>query len=144
MNSKESVNPLYSELSLNNFDLPVLAERCNLLTEMLLDCHSLSQMQPVSRCLTAYLDTIQREVAKSMTDFYVVESADNRPLKRKEWLLEDTETLCDYSRALNHVLQISHVDGEMRPHLTGLLHDITHAIADDLNGSQIQVTNRSL
>ncbi|CAI9411472.1 Uncharacterised protein [Lelliottia amnigena] len=69
MNSKESVNPLYSELSLNNFDLPVLAERCNLLTEMLLDCRSLSQMQPICRCLSVYLDALQREVATSMIDF---------------------------------------------------------------------------
>jgi hypothetical protein len=40
----------YSELSLNP-DLPTLAERCKLLTEILLDCKSLPQTQPVCRCL---------------------------------------------------------------------------------------------
>ena len=40
---------LYSELSLNP-DLPTLAERCKLLTEILLGCTSLPQTQPVCRC----------------------------------------------------------------------------------------------
>ena len=46
---------LYTELSLNP-DLPTLAERCKLLTEILLDCKSLPQTQPVCRCLGAYLE----------------------------------------------------------------------------------------
>ncbi|TXU01790.1 hypothetical protein D4N07_17750 [Enterobacter hormaechei] len=71
---------LYSELSLNP-DLPTLAERCKLLTEI---------------------------------------------------LLEDTETKCDYCRALNHVLLVSHFDRDMLPHLTGLLHDMAHSMAGDL------------
>jgi hypothetical protein len=36
---------LYSELSLNP-DLPTLAERCKLLTEILLDCKSLRKRSP--------------------------------------------------------------------------------------------------
>ncbi|MCL9905711.1 hypothetical protein, partial [Escherichia coli] len=102
----------YTELSLNP-DLPTLAKRCKLLTEILLDCKSLPQTQPVCRCLGAYLEEV-------------------KSARQKEWLLEDTETKCDYCRALNHVLLVSHVDRDMLPHLTGLLHDITHAIAEDL------------
>lgn len=41
----QSISQLYSELSLNP-DLPTLAERCKLLTEILLDCKSLPQTQP--------------------------------------------------------------------------------------------------
>ncbi|WP_446028374.1 hypothetical protein [Lelliottia amnigena] len=63
------ISEIYSEISFKSLDLPVLAERCNLLTEMLLDCRSLSQMQPICRCLSVYLDALQREVATSMIDF---------------------------------------------------------------------------
>lgn len=132
MNTENNFAQLYSELSLEP-DLTTLAERCNLLTEILLDCHSLPQTQPVCRCLGAYLDRMKCELTESMSDFHVVEFEDKQPVpQRKEWLLEETETKCDYSRAINHVLLISHFDRDMLPHLTGLLHDITHAVAEDL------------
>lgn len=132
MNTENNLAHLYSELSLNP-DLPTLAERCNLLTEILLDCHSLPQTQPVCRCLGAYLEEVKSGLTESMRDFQVVEFEDEAEQPRqKGWLLEDTETKCDYCRALNHVLLVSHFDRDMLPHLTGLLHDITHAIAEDL------------
>lgn len=127
-----NLSQLYSELSLNP-DLPTLAERCNLLTEILLDCHSLPQTQPVCRCLEAYLEVVKTGLAESMRDFQVVEFEDEAEQPRqKEWLLEDTETKCDYCRALNHVLLVSHFDRDMLPHLTGLLHDIAHSMAADV------------
>ncbi|MDU3899070.1 MAG: hypothetical protein E7G69_21645, partial [Enterobacter sp.] len=58
MNTENNLAHLYSELSLNP-NLPTLAERCNLLTEILLDCHSLPQTQPVCRCLGAYLEEVK-------------------------------------------------------------------------------------
>ena len=128
----QSISQLYTELSLNP-DLPNLAERCKLLTEILLDCKSLPQTQPVCRCLGAYLEKVKTGLTESMRDFQVVEfeAEEERPGK-KEWLLEDTETKCDYCRALNHVLLISHFDHDMLPHLTGLLHDMAHSMAVDL------------
>ena len=131
-----SIPQIYSELSLTP-DLPTLAERCKLLTEILLDCHSLPQTQPVCRCLGAYLEEVKTGLAESMSDFQVVEfeEAEEAP-RRKEWLLEDTETKCDYCRALNHVLLVSHFDCDMLPHLTGLLHDITHSMAADVVAPQ--------
>jgi len=127
-----NLSQLYSELSLNP-DLPTLAERCNLLTEILLDCHSLPQTQPVCRCLGAYLEEVKSGLAESMRDFQVVEfEGDAEQPRQKEWLLEDTETKCDYCLALNHVLLVSHFDRDMLPHLTGLLHDITHSMAADV------------
>lgn len=131
----QSISQLYTELSLNP-DLPTLAERCKLLTEILLDCKSLPQTQPVCRCLGAYLEDVKTGLAESMRDFQVVEfEAEEELPGKKEWLLEDTETKCDYCRALNHVLLISHFDLDMLPHLSGLLHDITHSMATDLVAS---------
>ena len=128
----QTISQLYSELSLTP-DLPTLVERCNLLTEILLDCHSLPQTQPICRCLGAYLDVVKTELAESMCDFQVVEFDDEAErLKEKEWLLEDTETKCDYCRAVNHVLLVSHFDRDMLPHLTGLLHEMAHSMAGDL------------
>lgn len=45
MNTENSFSQLYSELSLNP-DLPTLAGRCMLLTEILLDCNAHPQTQP--------------------------------------------------------------------------------------------------
>ena len=70
---------------------------------------------------------------ESMRDFQVVEFEDEAEQPRqKEWLLEDTEAQCDYCRALNHILLVSHFDRDMLPHLTGLLHDMAHSMAGDL------------
>jgi hypothetical protein len=69
---KTNLSQLYSELSLNP-DLPTLAERCKLLTEILLDCTSLPQTQPVCRCLGAYLEEVKTGLTESMCDFQVVE-----------------------------------------------------------------------
>ncbi|WP_276852690.1 hypothetical protein [Enterobacter oligotrophicus] len=132
MNTKNNFAQLYSELTLS-LDLPTLAERCKLLTEILLDCNSLPQTQPVCRCLGAYLEEVKTGLVESMSDFQIVEfEEEEEPPRQKEWLLEGTETKCDYCRALNHVLLVSHFDREMLPYLTGLLHDITHSMAADV------------
>lgn len=132
MNTENNFTQLYSELSLT-LDLATLAERCKLLTEILLDCTSLPQVQPVSRCLAAYLDVFQTELDKSMADFHIVEFSHEQSLPQPGvWLLEDTETQCNYCRALNHVLLISHFDRDKLQHLTGLLHDIAHSMAEGI------------
>ena len=133
MTNENNISQLYSELELSTPDLSTLAERCKLLTEILLDCTSLPQVQPVSRCLAAYLDVFQTELDKSMADFRIVEFSHEQSLPQPGvWLLEDTETQCNYCRALNHVLLISHFDRDMLPYLTGLLHDIAHAMAEGI------------
>ncbi|HDR2393604.1 hypothetical protein LH668_07350 [Enterobacter kobei] len=132
MNTENHFAHYYTELSLNP-DLPTLAERCKLLTEILLDCKSLPQTQPVCRCLGAYLEEMKTGLTESMRDFQVVEfEHEAEEPRQKEWLLEDTETKCDYCRALNHVLLVSHFDRDMLPHLTGLLHDMVYSMAVDL------------
>lgn len=136
MNTENNSAHFYTELSLNP-DLPTLAERCKLLTEILLACELLPQTQPVCRCLGAYLEEVKSGLTESMRDFQVVEFADEAEQPRqKEWLLEDTETKCDYCRALNHVLLVSHFDPDMLPHLTGLLHDIAHSMAANVVAPQ--------
>ena len=127
-----NIPQLYSELELNTPDLSTLAARCNLLTEILVDCNSLPQTQPICRCLAAYLDAFRSELEKSMTDFRVLEEDEIPPMHKQEWLLDSTEAQCNYCRALNHVLLVSHFDRDMLPHLTGLLHDIAHTMLADL------------
>ncbi|VAC85849.1 Uncharacterised protein [Enterobacter cloacae] len=70
MNTENNFAHLYSELSLSP-DLPTLAKRCTLLTEILLDCKSLPQTQPVCRCLGAYLEEVKTGLTESMRDFQV-------------------------------------------------------------------------
>lgn len=133
MNRDNTIPQLYSELEPTPPDLVTLGARCNLLTEILLDCDSLPQTQPICRCLAAYLEAFSTELEKSMTNFRVPDEDALAPAHRKAGLLGSTEAQCDYCRALNHVLLVSHFDRDMLPHLTGLLHDITHAMNDDLD-----------
>lgn len=133
MNTENTIPQLYSELEPNPPDLATLGARCNLLTEILLDCDSLPQTQPICRCLAVYLEAFSAELEKSMTNFRVLDEDALIPGHRKAWLLDSTEAQCDYCRAINHVLLVSHFDRDMLPHLTGLLHDITHAMNDDLD-----------
>jgi len=132
MTNENPIPQLYSELEVCAHDLSTLAARCNLLTEILVDCDSLPQTQPVCRCLAAYLDAFSAELAKSMTDFCVLDENEIPPSHKQEWLLDSTEAQCNYCRALNHVLLVSHFDREMLPHLTGLLHDIAHTMLADM------------
>ena len=50
-------------------------------------------------------------------------------------ILVSTEAQCNYCRALNHVLLVSHFDRDMLPHLTGLLYEISHAMLADLTAA---------
>jgi hypothetical protein len=78
------------ELSLNP-DLPTLAERCKLLTEILLDCKSLPKRSPFVAAW-GVLEEMKSGLTESMRDFQVVEFEDEAEQPRqKEWLLEDTE-----------------------------------------------------
>lgn len=83
MNTENSFSQLYSELSLNP-DLPILAGRCMLLTEILLDCNAHPQTQPVCRCLGAYLEEVKSGLTESMRDFQIVEfEEDAEPPRQK-------------------------------------------------------------
>jgi len=132
MYTENHISQLYSELELSTLDLSTLAARCNLLTEILVDCNSMPQTQPICRGLAAYLDAFRSELEKSMTDFRVLEEDEIPPMHKQEWLLDSTEAQCNYCRALNHVLLVSHFDRDMLPHLTGLLYEISHAMLADL------------
>jgi len=132
MYTENHISQLYSELELSTLDLSTLAARCNLLTEILVDCNSLPQTQPICRCLAAYLDAFRSELEKSMTDFRVLEEDEIPPMHKQEWLLDSTEAQCNYCRALNHVLLVSHFDRDMLPYLTRLLHDMTLSMRDGL------------
>ncbi|MBS0852246.1 hypothetical protein JK158_10690 [Enterobacter sp. JGM127] len=131
----ESNTPLvypYSELA-RYPDLATLTERCTLLTEILLDSSSLPQIQPVCRCLGAYLARVKETLEGAMRDYQPVafdeESVQYLP---EGWRLKETEGQCDYCRALNHVLLVSHFDRDMLPYLTRLLHDMTLSMRDGL------------
>ena len=79
MLNENTISQLYSELELNTPDLATLAARCNLLTEILVDCDSLPQTQPIARCLAAYLEAFNAELEKSMTDFRVLDDDELQP-----------------------------------------------------------------
>ena len=83
MNTENNLVHFYSELSLNP-DLPTLAQRCKLLTEILLDCKSLPQTQPVCRCLGAYLEEVKTGLTESMRDFQIVEFEDEAEQPRQK------------------------------------------------------------
>jgi hypothetical protein len=93
----QSISQLYTELSLNP-DLPTLAERCKLLTEILLDCKSLPQTQPVCRCLGRTWKK-SKPHSQNQCDFQVVEFEAKKNGRAKRVVAGRYQTKCDYCRA---------------------------------------------
>ncbi|MCX9061367.1 hypothetical protein NLN94_10505 [Citrobacter portucalensis] len=123
----------YTELSCNKLDFINLAERCELLTQILLDCENVQQMRPIFRCLGAYLDALQQSLNESMSDFRVAELTVAESLPEFDsWLLDDSFLQCQYCQALNQALLKSTLSHSINFVLAGLLHQLVSYMTKEL------------
>lgn len=131
---KHSHNPLlYSELSIGHCDFIELAERCELLTQIILDCDTVESAQPVCRCLVSYLEALTQAIDRAMPDYRIVElTVEHLPDQEKEWLFSDSEILCEYCLTLAGVLSAGLNATHAFSTLAGLLHDLVSYMASEL------------
>lgn len=124
---------IYSELTVRHPDFIDLAERCELLTQILLDCQYAEDAAPVCRCLAAYLDALYDSLDETMADFRVMQlTTESLPQSSDEWLNADSATQCDYCRALNQALILLPKNEQVQFPLRGLLHDVVGFMAGEL------------
>lgn len=128
----EIIPQLYSELTVGHPDFIDLAERCELLTQILLDCQSVAQYQPVCRCLVAYLDALKHALSENMSEMCILElTANEAPEQQQAWLTADSDVQCDYC----HATAISLMQTTQEPNaetLAGLLHDLVSYMTYEL------------
>jgi hypothetical protein len=131
-NTREIIPQLYSELTVGHPDIIDLAERCELLAQILLDCKTVEQYQPVCRCLIAYLDALKLAFDETLSDLRIIElTVDEIPLKEPNWLVADSDTQYEYCRVTAYSLL--HAEDEADAATTaGLLHDLVCFMCDEL------------
>ena len=123
---------LYSELTVGKPDFINLAERCELLTQILLDCHTPEQTRPVCRCLSAYLEALRAAMDDAMSELRVLELTTNEPVTEEQgWFVSDSETQCDYCQSVTQSLLKEH-EAEHAETLSGLLHDLVSFMSAEL------------
>ncbi|MDQ4431555.1 hypothetical protein ACSFCW_02725 [Yokenella regensburgei] len=124
---------IYSELTVGRPDFISLAERCELLTQILLDCQPGEDTAAVCRCLAAWLDALSVALDNSMSDFRVVQlTAATLSGSAGEWLSDDSALQCDYCRALNQALLLLPANEQAHRPLRGLLHDVVGYMTEEL------------
>ncbi|MGK0736399.1 hypothetical protein ACSFCX_12570 [Yokenella regensburgei] len=133
-------NPqIYSELSIGNPDFIDLIERCELLSQILVDCHHQECAKPLLRCLIAYIARLQTALGESMGLAYGIErSGELMAGSDKEWIFADSELQCEYCHVLVKVLLIHNVEHHDFKILSGFIHDLVSYIAGDLKESRFQ------
>jgi len=144
--SKQSHNPLlYSELNIGLCDFIELAERCELLTQIILDCNTVESAQPVCRCLVSYLEALTQAIDRAMPDYRIMElTVEHLPNKEKEWLFTDSEILCEYCLTLAGILS-AEMDATLAfSTLAGLLHDLVSYMASELKEPRFTTSQSQL
>ena len=119
-------NPaLYSELSVGSPDFIDLAERCELLSQIIVDAHETETIAPVLRCLSCYLHKLSLSLEEDMSDLRIVElTSENKIALPKQWIFADSDQQCEYCQALTSLLMCNTSQSGERAVLTGLLHDL--------------------
>ena len=119
-------NPaLYNELSVGNPDFIDLAERCELLSQIIVDANTSESISPVLRCLASYLNKLSVSLEADMSSHRIIELTTSVQLPQTEkWVLADSDLQCEYCQALTILLMNSACHAGEREVLTGLLHDL--------------------
>jgi hypothetical protein len=123
---------LYSELTVGKPDFIDLAERCELLTQILLDCRTPEQTRPVCRCLSAYLAALSVSLNDTMSELRVLELTTSGPVDAgQNNFICDSETQCEYCRSVTQSL-LKEDEANNAETLSGLLHDLVCLMSADL------------
>ncbi|MBB1201038.1 hypothetical protein EGM70_12115 [Enterobacteriaceae bacterium 89] len=119
-------NPaLYSELSVGNPDFIDLAERCELLSQIIVDANETETIAPVLRCLSSYLHKLSVSLEEDMSELRIIELTTEKVMaSSRQWIFADSDLQCEYCQALTLLLMRNNYRDNEREVLTGLLHDL--------------------
>lgn len=132
---QQATTHFYSELS-SDISIVELIERCELLTQILMDDEKTQSSKAIYRCLGAYLDVLSKELKLSMADFIIINDESNDcNFGSGGFLFDSSDLQCEYCQAINHVLASFDCSDTLQKSLNGLLHDLMLDMSLDITSS---------
>ena len=125
--------PIPVAINIHNLDVIDLAERCELLADILIDSESPTECAVLCNHLHAHLEALKenldRPLPASRIEQLSVDHPSEFPPSRE---FADSDDLCDYSQALARVLSCHALPRQTAQQLSGLLMRLVNTLVDDL------------
>lgn len=132
---QQTTTYFYSELS-SDISIADLIERCELLTQILMDDETTQSSKAIYRCLGAYLEVLNKSLKLSMADFIIINDDSNDcNFGAGDFFFDSSDLQCEYCQAINHVLVSYDCSDALQKSLNGLLHDLMLDMSLDIKSS---------
>lgn len=120
-------------INTKNLDIIDLAERCELLADILIDSENPAECKVLCQHLYAHLEALKENLDKPLPAARIEQLSVNHPSEfPASQEFADSDDLCDYSQAITRVL-ISHTQPLATTQLlSGLLMRLVNTLVDDL------------
>ena len=120
-------------INTKNLDVIALAERCELLTDILIDSDSPAECAALCNYAYAHIEAIKENLHKPLSAARIEQLSVDDPSEFPEakWLA-DSDALCDYCQAVTRVLLCHSLPLKTMQQLNGLLMLLVNTLVDDL------------
>lgn len=116
-----------------NLDIIDLAERCELLTDILIDSENPAECAALCHHLYAHIEAIKENLDKPLSAARIEQLSVDDPSEFPEaQSFADSDDLCDYCQAVTRVLLCHALPFKTLQQLNGLLMRLVNALVDDL------------
>lgn len=120
-------------INTKNLDIIDLAERCELLADILIDSETPAECKVLCQHLYAHLDALKENLDKPLSTARIEQLSVNHPSEfPASQVFADSDDLCDYSQALTHVLICHALSRQTSQLISGLLMRLVNTLVDDL------------
>lgn len=120
-------------INTKNLDVIDLAERCELLTDILIDSENPAECAVLFQYLYAYLDALKDNLDKPLPKSRIEQLSVNDPSEFPEsQSFADSDDLCDYSQAITRIMLCHTLPLATTQILSGLLMRLVNTLVDDL------------
>ena len=131
-----NMNPLFPSpivINTKNLDIIDLAERCELLVDILIDSENPTECAVLCQHLYAHLDAVKDNLDKPLPASRIEQLSVNDPSEfPQSQSFADSDDLCDYSQAITRVLLCHRLPLATTQVLSGLLMRLVNTLVDDL------------
>ena len=120
-------------INTKNLDIIDLAERCELLTDILIDSENPAECVALCNYVYAHIEAIKEKLDKPLSAVRIEQLSVDDPSEFPEakWLA-DNDDLCDYCLAVARALLCHSLPLKTMQQLNGLLMRLVNALVDDL------------
>lgn len=131
-----NMNPLFPHqviINTKNLDIIDLAERCELLTDILIDSENPAECVALCNYVYAHIEAIKENLDKPLSAARIEQLSVDDPSEFPDakWLA-DSDDLCDYCQAVARAMLCRSLPLKATQQLNGLLMRLVNALVDDL------------